>query len=233
MREFEVNQGIGRRVACAAVVLVALGSWSVPGAAGEGGSGDGVPATLGTLDYEPGLLTGADIDAIPGFAVDASYGGQIEPYFGGEDLNMFCQGGTTNFVEGTEIDLVGASGGAVSVIHEVGAIGDAKGFVADARDVAKGCTSPFPAGSLTLVPAAQQPKLKKAGDGVTVLATTVQSSGNAVFQIYVREGKYFISYISIVAAPQVTTLDTADLNAVTKVAARHLATVAKEYRKKT
>jgi Aminoglycoside-2''-adenylyltransferase len=106
-------------------------------------------------------------------------------------------------------------------------------FVAEARDVAKGCTSPFPAGSLTLVPAAEQPKLKKAGDGVTVLATTVQSSGNAVFQIYMREGKYFISYISIVAAPQVTTLDTADLNAVTKAAAKHLATVAKEYRKKT
>ncbi|MGH9014301.1 MAG: hypothetical protein ACRDZ1_10260 [Acidimicrobiia bacterium] len=217
-------------VAAAGAALV-LGSTTWAGA-GQG-EDEGVPATLGVLDYEPGLLTGADIDAIPGFAVDASYGGQIEPYFGGEDLNMFCRGGSANYVEGTEIDLVGASGGAVSVIHEVGAIGDAKGFVADARDVAKGCTSPFPAGSLTLVPAAQQPKLKKAGDGVTVLATTVQSSGNAVFQIYVREGKYFISYISIVAAPQVTTLDTADLNAVTKAAAKHLATVAKEYRKKT
>jgi hypothetical protein len=76
----------------------------------------------------------------------------------------------------------------------------------EARDVAKGCTSPFPAGSLTLVPAAEQPKLKKAGDGVTVLATTVQWSGNAVFRIYMREGK---------------------------AAAKHLATVANEYRKKT
>jgi hypothetical protein len=109
------------------------------------------------------------------------------------------------------------------MVNIVGGVKDAPALLATASRATKTCSEPFGSGSSQLVPADKQPKLKKVGDGAVAFSTSIKGSTTKVHQLYVRRGKYFVSYFAILANPDVTTITTADLNRLAKGAAAQLA----------
>jgi hypothetical protein len=219
------------------MAVVALSTPVLADAAG-GGQGDesGIPAGLVTLDYEPFVLTLDDVRAISGLAEGEPYTTEettaiLGGVTGGTDVPAVCGEFAATFGSGASgsINGAGASGAEVLLSNSIGFVAGAKNTLADLKSLAKDCDAPYTDGRF--VPAAEQPTVKKVGDGVVAFAATPSAPPEAtIYQLYVRDGKYFISSL-LVAIEGTDGLTRSDLARLAKRMASHLADLEREYRR--
>jgi hypothetical protein len=186
----------------------------------------GVPASLVT-DYEPFVFTVDDLESIPGLDAWAPLVAEPPETFvagiGDSAVSAVCGVAGGDFVSGASVDTFDeATGGdGTYVRNHLGAVDNAKQILADRKASVQSCDGPFLDGRYA--PAPDQPKLKKAGDGVVVLMSTETAPpGDIVYNLFVRRGKYLLSSVIMLVAPD-SELTTKDLNRLAKRMAAQLA----------
>jgi hypothetical protein len=209
-------------LACTSTSLAGTVSAAAAPAAGSGGS-DG--ALLGTLDYQAALVTPEQLADVPGFAPAVPFLPESTPLSPGEALPTFCGGEEVEVLGGYAASINDRDGEDLAGGFNIAAVDNPKAYLKQVRREVAGCGAPYPSGTLTLIPETSQPGLevkpRKLG---AVLATTIQSSGNAVFQIAVRRSNvdHFVAYIGFVAEDGVIEVTTQDLDALTGFAVKSL-----------
>jgi hypothetical protein len=221
------------------LVLVAAVSTPALAHAPTGGQDDdsGVPADLLVLDYEPFVLTLDDVRSVSGLARGEPFTSGEPRGFGvisGGNVPALCGEVAGRFEAGAMGDIrgAGASGVEVAVQNSIGGVSNAKETLAGLKALAKGCNAPYIGGATySLTPAAQQPKVRKAGDGIVAFAATTSAPQAATFyQLYVREGRYFVSSL-LLAFPGTVKLGRADLDRLAKRMGEHLADLEREFQR--
>ncbi len=224
-------------VALSVVLVAAVSTPALAHAPAGGQDQSGVPAGLVILDYEPFVLALDDVRSVSGLAPGEPYTSEEPTGFGilsgGENVPALCGEVAGRFEAGATGDIrgAGASGVEVVVQNRIGGVTDAKEILADLKALAKDCNAPYTGGSVTFTPAAQQPKVKKAGDGVVAFAATTSAPQAAtLYQLFVRDGRYFVSSL-LLAFPGTGELGRTHLDRLAKRMGDHLAELEREFQR--
>jgi hypothetical protein len=222
------------------VVIIAVASLSIVGMASAApvaaGTDDdsGLPADLTTQDYGFYVLTEQDVSAVPGLRRGEPYSAEAPSSLPSDEDVATCGDVAGYYRAGARAEISGSAQDEnalpLTVLNKVGAVDDAKKTLADLKTFAENCTEPWADGQFA--PAANQPKVKKAGDGIVAFAASdLRPPPSTTYLLYVREGKHFISTVFVGIDGVDAVLKRSDLNRLAKGTAGHLADLAREYRR--